>query len=50
MVVWVCLMIVWLLFGGYTVYSATDRFIAFGHLIPWACVLILGLDKYRDGK
>ena len=45
-VVWIVLMILWLFFGGFVSYEA-DAFNArrFGGytLIPWACVLILGL-------
>jgi hypothetical protein len=45
-VIWVVLMLFWLFGGGYTSYEGTTfnapRFGAYC-LIPWACVLILGL-------
>ncbi len=46
LVVWVFLMLFWLFGGGYYIYSRPDPSpIAFGSntLIPWFCVLILGL-------
>jgi hypothetical protein len=42
-VIWVVLMVLWL-FGGTYVNRAADRtVIVGGTLIPWCCVLILGL-------
>jgi hypothetical protein len=41
-VVWVVLMILWLVYGGYGYDRANPHAIG-GTLIPWACVLILGL-------
>ncbi len=46
MVIWVVLMIIWLVGGGYVGWSGPNPNPAyFGTycLIPWACVLILGL-------
>jgi hypothetical protein len=41
-VVWVVLMILWLAYGGYTFDQARPAGLG-GTLIPWFCVLILGL-------
>lgn len=46
LVVWVILMCFWLFGGGYYIYNGPNpNPIAFGSgtLIPWICVLILGL-------
>lgn len=45
-VIWVVLMILWLFGGGFYVYNGpTPNPVVFGTgtLIPWLCVLILGL-------
>lgn len=45
-VIWVVLMMFWLFGGGYFVYNGPNPSpVAFGtaYLIPWLCVLILGL-------
>ncbi len=42
-VIWVVLMILWLVFGCYTTYKPNEPAALGGTLIPWACVLILGL-------
>ena len=45
-VIWVVLMMFWLFFGGYVGWYGPggnpQHFIAYG-LLPWLCVLILGL-------
>ncbi len=46
LVIWVVLMIFWLLGGGYVTYSgpnASPQYFGAYCLIPWLCVLILGL-------
>ncbi len=46
LVIWVVLMMFWLFGGGYVVYNGPNPSpISFGAytLIPWGCVLILGL-------
>lgn len=46
LVVWVVLMIFWLVGGGFATYNgpnATPIYFGAYCLIPWACVLILGL-------
>ncbi len=48
LVIWVVLMILWLFGSGYIVYSTPGQAnvpVAFfgGTLLPWCCVLILGL-------
>jgi len=45
-VIWVVLMMFWLFGGGYYAYNqpgATPVVFGTGTLIPWLCVLILGL-------
>jgi len=42
-IVWVVLMILWLVFGCYVNRDPARRAELGGTLIPWACVLILGL-------
>lgn len=45
-VVWVCLMLFWLFGGGYVAYEGSAfnaRNFGGYTLIPWLCVLILGL-------
>ncbi len=52
-VVWVVLMIFWLCGGGYIAYNGpTPNPMAFGAytLIPWVCVLILGLILFGAVK
>jgi hypothetical protein len=41
-VIWTVLMILWLVWGGYTFDRARPDGLG-GTLIPWVCVLILGL-------
>jgi hypothetical protein len=42
-VIWTVLMIFWLLYGGYTTWDPQRPAVLGSTLIPWACVLILGL-------
>lgn len=44
-VIWVVLMMFWLLYGGYVFDRANPASLG-GTLIPWACVLILGLIMF----
>lgn len=43
MVVWICLMLLWLAFGCYSGWDAANPRGLGNTIIPWACVLILGL-------
>ena len=45
MVVWTCLMCLWLFGGGFLVYrnDPAKPYMIGGVLLPWLCVLILGL-------
>ncbi len=42
-VIWVVLMMFWLFYGGYIAYDPARPLHLGGTLIPWLCVLILGL-------
>ena len=48
MVIWTVLMMFWLFGGGYYAYNGTLNVLAFGTgtIIPWLCVLILGLFNF----
>lgn len=43
LVVWVVLMILWLFGGSYLTWDANNPRALGGTLLPWVCVLILGL-------
>jgi hypothetical protein len=43
LVIWTVLMILWLFYGGYTWDRSSGPAGLGGTLIPWVCVLILGL-------
>ncbi len=45
-VIWVVLMILWLVLGCYTTWTPTAPHAVGNTLIPWACVLILGLIMF----
>lgn len=45
-VVWVVLMILWLVLGNYD-FSTGNTTLSKASLLPWACVLILGITIYR---
>lgn len=45
-VIWVVFMILWLVYGGSEYDSAKGLRPLGGTLIPWACVLILGLIMF----
>lgn len=47
MTIWVVFMCFWLFGGGYYAYRGPDVFSSsIQHLIPWLCVLILGLLQF----
>lgn len=43
LVVWIVLMVIWLIFGCYWGWKPDQPALLGNTLIPWACVLILGL-------
>jgi hypothetical protein len=43
LVIWVVLMMFWLFFGCYTTWEPTRPYVIGTTIIPWLCVLILGL-------
>lgn len=43
LVIWVVLMLFWLFFGCYTGWAPDKPYLLGGTIIPWLCVLILGL-------
>lgn len=43
MVIWTVLMVLWLVLGGYMSYDPAKPHGLANSLLPWACVLILGL-------
>jgi hypothetical protein len=52
LVIWVVLMILWLFGGGFYAYNQPNQGpMVFGTstLIPWVCVLILGLAVFGSG-
>ena len=42
-VIWTVLMMFWLFYGGYTTWNPAAPQALAGTIIPWCCVLILGL-------
>lgn len=42
-VIWTVLMIFWLFFGCYSMWNPARPHVLGGTIIPWLCVLILGL-------
>ncbi len=46
LVIWVVLMILWLFFGIYTNWKPGEPQGLGNTLIPWICVLILGLEVF----
>lgn len=45
-VIWVVLMMFWLFYGAYSTWDPARPHALGGTLIPWLCVLILGLVMF----
>lgn len=43
MVVWIVLMMFWLFFGSYTTWDPVKPYVVGNTLVPWFCVLIVGV-------